>query len=248
MTTMMTSKSVKYITAGLAAAAVLVLPACSNQVNTVAAEDIPVTKITVTTSTAPAAEQAPIPTPTIPRTSDRYAELDGVVRDAAADAKMMWERATGVKLPSLTVVPEGDPSGTHCFTDSKKTPAWACDSGTIVYKRGYLNDLMSKNGIGPVMVIIAHEVGHIGQAANGFGAGENSPREERASDCSAGAYMRYVVEGKSRKDFTSSRDGALAAGLKAFPLDGSGFLDADDAATAVAKYREGFDSGQLCIG
>lgn len=244
---MMTSKSVKYITAGLAAAAVLVLPACSNQVNTTAAEDIPVTKITVTTSTAPAAEQAPIPTPTIPRASDRYAELDGVVRDAAADAKAMWERATGVKLPSLTVVPEGDPSGTHCITSDQLTRAWACDNGTIVYRPAMLKKLMDESGIGPVMVTISHEVAHIGMAANGFGAGETSPREELAADCSSGAYMRYVVEGKSQKGFTSSRDGALEAGLKTYPLDGS-YIPVNDAKKAIAKYRQGFDSGQLCIG
>ncbi|ANO12790.1 hypothetical protein B9M81_02000 [Mycobacteroides abscessus] len=247
MTTMMTSKSVKYITAGLAAAAVLVLPACSNQVNTTAAEDIPVTKVTVTTSTAPAAEQAPIPTPTIPRASDRYAELDGVVRDAAADAKMMWERATGVKLPSLTVVPEGDPAASRCINDDPLSLMWACDSGVIVYRPAMLKQRMDAGGIGPVMVYTSHEVAHIGMAANGFGAGETSHREEKAAMCGAGAYMRYVVEGKSKEDFTSSRDGALEAGLKSYPLDGS-YVSTDVAKDFLAKYREGFDSGQLCIG
>jgi len=246
---MMTNTRAKLITAGLAATAGFLLPACSNQVNTTAAEDIPVTKITVTTSTAPAAEQAPIPTPTIPRTSDRYAEVHKAVRAAAADAKMMWERATGVKLPSLTVVPEGDPRGTHCLNDSARTPAWACDDGTIVYRPAMLKQRMdtSDTKIGPVMVYISHEVAHIGMAANGYGAGENSPKEEQAAMCGAGAYMRYVVAGKSTHGFTSSHDGALAAGLEAYPLDGS-FVPRDHAEVAIAKYREGFDSGQLCIG
>lgn len=239
----------KVITAGLLATAAVMLSACDGGATQSSPDTIPVTKITATAAPAPAAEQAPMPSPTIPRTSDRYAEVDKVVRDTAADAKMMWERATGVKLPSLTVVPEGDPRGTHCLNDDTLTRAWACDDGTIVYRPAMLDELMrtSDTKIGPVMVTIAHEVGHIGQAANGFGAGEDSPREELAADCSSGAYMRYVVEGKSTKGFTSTRDGALAAALQTYPLDGS-YMPVEDAKKALAHYREGFDSGQLCIG
>ena len=238
----------KIAAAGLLATAAIVLPACSSStVEGTAASDIPVTKITptpVTTSTEPVAKDVPIPS--IPRAADRYAELDGVARDAALDNKIMWELATDATLPKLTVVPEGDVRGAHCQTDDPISLAWACDDGTIVYRAAKMDALMTKNGIGPVMAVIAHETAHIGMAANGFGYGETSPREERAANCSAGAYMRRVVEGGSKRGFTSDETSALAAGLKMYPLDGS-YIPAEDAKIALQNYRKGYESGKLCL-
>lgn len=245
----MNTRTGKIITAAAVATAAVMLSACDGGATQSSPDTIPVTKITATAAPAPAAEQAPMPTPTIPRTSGRYAEVHKVVRATAADAKAMWERATGVRLPSLTVVPEGDPRGTHCINDDALSAMWACDDGTIVYRPEKLAARMdvSDTKIGPVMVYASHEVAHIGMAANGFGADSTSHREEQAAMCGAGAYMRYVVEGKSTAGFTSTRDGALAAGLQAYPLDGA-YVPTDRAKDFLAHYRDGFDSGQLCIG
>lgn len=190
------------------------------------------------------------PTPTAEYMRDpRFAEIDHVMEIAAQDARDMWLRDTGKRIPSLYVVGDTLPDASRCPAPNTVATAWMCADGVLVYRQEELLRLASTadTGVLPLVVYAAHEVAHLGQAAHGFGVGTSSPAEERNSDCSAGAYFRRLVD-RTTTRFSVTEAQARQAVRDAHPLDGTGIVSADYAAEVVNAFEHGLDTGQLCTG
>jgi predicted metalloprotease len=122
----------------------------------------------------------------------------------------------------------------------------ACD--LIVYDRALLHELSSDYGrfLGPV--VMAHEFGHAMQARFGFAASGRSIQDETQADCFAGAWTRWVRDGKAQH--LRLRTPELDDVIRGFLLlrDDVGSDPNDSQAHGsyfdrVSAYYEGFDGG-----
>jgi predicted metalloprotease len=121
-----------------------------------------------------------------------------------------------------------------------------CD--LIAYDRALLKELSKDYGRFLVPVVMAHEFGHAMQGRFGFAESGRSIQDETQADCLAGAWTRWVADGKSQH-----------VSLRVPELDGvvRGFLllrdpvgsDANESQAhgsyfdRVSAYYEGFDGG-----
>lgn len=238
----MTNTRTKLITAGLFAAAAIALPACSVSVT-------PGTPVASSTDRAAyLAEKdavTPANTPAANTTVDEYAELDKLVQASVRDAADFWD--IEINLPvSAHAVAKND--GAHCASELADSPAWACASGAVVYDREHMLQLMdAPTGGAAVTLIMGHEVGHIAQHTFDPKFDTGSVLGERAASCSAGAYLRWVVDGKSDV-FEMDMSSAQAAIIEAYPVEGDDGLTPENARIHRQQLTDGLDTGMPCLG
>ncbi|MGZ4548955.1 MAG: neutral zinc metallopeptidase [Blastococcus sp.] len=121
-----------------------------------------------------------------------------------------------------------------------------CDS--IAYDRSLLQELSTDYGRFLVAVVMAHEFGHAMQGRFGFAASGRSIQDETQADCLAGAWTRWVDDGKAAH--VSMRTPELDDVVRGFLLlrDQVGSDPADTQAHGsyfdrVSAYYEGFEGG-----
>ena len=122
----------------------------------------------------------------------------------------------------------------------------SCD--LVVYDRALLEELSSDYGrfLGPV--VMAHEFGHAMQGRFGFAGSGRSIQDETQADCFAGAWTRWVADGKA--EHVSLRTPELDDVIRGFLLlrDDVGSDPNDSQAHGsyfdrVSAFYEGFDGG-----
>jgi predicted metalloprotease len=122
----------------------------------------------------------------------------------------------------------------------------ACD--LIVYDRALLEELSTDYGrfLGPV--VMAHEFGHAMQGRFGFAASGRSIQDETQADCFAGAWTRWVRDGKA--EHLSLRTPELDDVIRGFLLlrddvgsDPNGSQAHGSYFDRVSAFYEGFDGG-----
>ncbi|TYP85929.1 neutral zinc metallopeptidase [Blastococcus xanthinilyticus] len=122
----------------------------------------------------------------------------------------------------------------------------ACD--VIAYDRTMLQELSDDYGRFLVPVVMAHEFGHAMQGRFGFAASGRSIQDETQADCLAGAWTRWVADG--RAEHLSLREPELDDVVRGFLLlrDDVG-SDPDDVEAhgsyfdRVSAFYDGFDTG-----
>jgi predicted metalloprotease len=194
--------------------------------------------------------------------------VDEQTRDALADLQTFWteqfpsvfdKRFTPLQGGYFSVDPNNIdpatyPQGVGCGTDPKdvENNAFYCrapntaHSDSISYDRTFLGELAGKYGQFLPDLVMAHEFGHAVQAR--VGGPDASIAVETQADCYAGAWTKWVADGKAAH--TSLQQSALDQLLLGYlqlrdPIGtspgaqqahGSGF-------DRVSAFQEGFDSG-----
>jgi predicted metalloprotease len=144
----------------------------------------------------------------------------------------------GIGCDAAPTVP--DAVAGNAFYDPK------CD--LIAYDRALLKELSTDYGRFLVPVVMAHEFGHAMQGRFGFASSGRSIQDETQADCFAGAWTRWVADGKSQhvalrvpeldqvvRGFLLLRDD-VGSDPNATQAHGSYF-------DRVSAYYEGFDGG-----
>ena len=142
------------------------------------------------------------------------------------------------RVPALPAAP--DSVSGNAFYDP------GCDS--IAYDRSLLQELSTDYGRFLVAVVMAHEFGHAMQGRFGFAASGRSIQDETQADCLAGAWTRWVDDGKAAH--VSMRTPELDDVVRGFLLlrDQVGSDPGDTQAHGsyfdrVSAYYEGFTGG-----
>jgi predicted metalloprotease len=133
--------------------------------------------------------------------------------------------------------------------------AFYCNlDNSVSWDRGQLLPLLTQN-FGPLAVtmVLAHEMGHAIQyqlgPASGINQGTPSIVLEQQADCYAGAFMRFVAEGKAKHFEMSTGDGlnkVLATTFFVRDAPGGSFTDEQahgNAFDRVFAFQAGFASG-----
>jgi len=122
----------------------------------------------------------------------------------------------------------------------------ACD--LIAYDRSLLEELSTDYGRFLVPVVMAHEFGHAMQKRFGYAASGRSIQDETQADCFAGAWSRWVADGKA--EHTSLRTPELDGVVRGFLLlrddvgsDPEGAQAHGSFFDRVSAFYEGFDGG-----
>lgn len=194
--------------------------------------------------------------------------VDTQARNALADLQTFWTQqfpsVFGKQFTPLqggyfsvdpnNIDPATYPQGVGCGSDPKdvENNAFYCQarnephSDSISYDRTFLGELASKYGRFLPDLVMAHEFGHAVQTR--IGGPDASIAVETQADCYAGAWTRWVADGKA--SHTSLQESELDQLLQGYLLlrdpigtpsgaqsaHGSGF-------DRVSAFQEGFDSG-----
>jgi predicted metalloprotease len=195
--------------------------------------------------------------------------IDRFARNALADLQAFWQQA----YPEFFHGPYRPLSGGYFSVDSRRVDPGAyprtgigcahapsapdsvagnayydpsCDS--IAYDRALLQELANDYGRFLVPVVMAHEFGHAMQGRFGFAASGRSIQDETQADCFAGAWTRWVDDGKARH--VTLRAPELDDVLRGFLLLRDQVGSDPDATQAhgsyfdrVSAFYEGFDAG-----
>ena len=216
-----------------------------------------------------AGEPVDVAAQAFPITGAGSTPIDQFARNALTDLNTFWSRAypeffhgafrplsggyfsVDSKHPDRAAYP---PSGIGCARspaapDSVSGNAFydpECDS--IAYDRSLLQGLSTDYGRFLVAVVMAHEFGHAMQGRFGFAAAGRSIQDETQADCFAGAWTRWVDDGKAAH--VSLRTPELDAVVRGFLLlrDQVGSDPAGNQAHGsyfdrVSAYYEGFEGG-----
>jgi predicted metalloprotease len=121
-----------------------------------------------------------------------------------------------------------------------------CD--LVAYDRALLQELTHDYGRFLVPVVMAHEFGHAMQGRFGFAASGRSIQDETQADCFAGAWTRWVADGKA--EHVSLRTPELDDVVRGFLLlkddagsDPEGTEAHGSFFDRVSAYYEGYDGG-----
>jgi predicted metalloprotease len=121
-----------------------------------------------------------------------------------------------------------------------------CD--LVAYDRALLEELSTDYGRFLVPVVMAHEFGHAMQNRFGYAASGRSIQDETQADCFAGAWSRWVADGKA--EHVALRTPELDGVVRGFLLlrDDVGSDPEDSQAHGsyfdrVSAFYEGFDGG-----
>jgi predicted metalloprotease len=194
---------------------------------------------------------------------------DQLTRNALADLNAFWSQAyptffgapfTPLKNGYFSVdsdaIDEGayPPTGIGCAGSPAKPDQVAgnayydpqCD--LIVYDRALLKELSSDYGRFLAPVVMAHEFGHAMQGRFGFATDGRSIQDETQADCFAGAWTRWVRDGKA--EHVSLRTPELDGVIRGFLLlrddvgsDPNGSQAHGSYFDRVSAFYEGFDGG-----
>jgi predicted metalloprotease len=210
-----------------------------------------------------------VPAQAFPITGVSDEPIDRFARNALADLNKFWEQAYPANfgqpfrplrggyfsVDSQAVDAGSYPAtGIGCSTsptspDSVAGNAFydpACDS--IAYDRALLAELSTDYGRFLVAVVMAHEFGHAMQGRFGFARSGRSIQDETQADCFAGAWTRWVDDGKA--PHVALRTSELDDVLRGFLLlrDQVGSDPNDKQAHGsyfdrISAFYEGFDGG-----
>lgn len=190
-------------------------------------------------------------------------DTDEFARTAVSDIEEFWETAFGEtfdgEFTPVTNVLSWDSAGVNtefCGEDTLgvENAGFCSDDNTIGWDRGVLlPSLREANGDMGVSMVLAHEYGHSVAEQSGIDAdGTPTLVSEQQADCLAGAYMRWVAEGKSPRFTLSTGDGLnnVLSAMISFrdPLsnegdDDAGFNEHGSAFERVSAFQFGFGDG-----
>jgi predicted metalloprotease len=190
-------------------------------------------------------------------------ETDEFARTAVSDIEEFWESAFGEtfdgEFTPVTNVLSWDSAGVNtefCGEDTLgvENAGFCSDDNTIGWDRGVLlPSLREANGDMGVSMVLAHEYGHSVAEQSGIDSdGTPTLVSEQQADCLAGAYMRWVAEGKSPRFTLSTGDGlnSVLSAMISFrdPLsnegdDDAGFNEHGSAFERVSAFQFGFGDG-----
>lgn len=196
------------------------------------------------------------------------AAVDTRTRDALADLQTFWTdqfpSVFGKQFTPLqggyfsvdpnNIDPATYPQGIGCSSDPKdvENNAFYCrapntaHSDSISYDRTFLDELATKYGRFLPDLVMAHEFGHAVQTR--VGGPNASIAVETQADCYAGAWAKWVADGKA--SHTSLQQSELDQLLRGYLLlrDPIGTPSGADSAHGsgfdrVSAFQEGFDTG-----
>jgi predicted metalloprotease len=191
-------------------------------------------------------------------------QIDKLARQAVSDIEEYWGQAYGEtfdgEFSPVEALISWDANGfddtSFCGDDTYGlvNAAFCFDDETIGWDRGELLPSLRKSyGDMGMTMVLAHEYGHAVQHHAGL-KDENTPTlvSEQQADCFAGAYMRWVAEGKSPRFTLSTGEGLnnVLAAVIAFrdPLLAEGDPEAgvDEHGSAferLSAFQFGFTDG-----
>jgi hypothetical protein len=197
---MNTTTRAKLITAGLLAAAVSVLPACSTQVSGTAVEPAAAAPAT-TTAAAPYSN--PVPETTAPRmkpiVAPEYEELANTVDEAAEWFANFWVANQGGPL-GVDIVQFDRIEGAPCLPDNgvSVNSAWICPNDPVkrsiaVYLPNTQKYVWEKGGESAVFWLVGHEASHYGLVDLDLSVDTGGNLEELRATCGAGSFVATVA-------------------------------------------------------
>ena len=146
-------------------------------------------------------------------------KIDKLAANAVSDLEDYWDQAYGDtfngQFTPVEALVSWDANGFDdtSFCDENTyglvNAAFCFDDNTIGWDRGELLPALRKSyGDMGVTLVLAHEYGHAVQHQSGLD-NKKTPTlvSEQQADCFAGAYMRWVAEGKSPRFTLSTGDG-----------------------------------------
>lgn len=178
-------------------------------------------------------------------------EVDEFGRNAVSDIEEFWETAYGESFDGdftpVTNVLSWDSDGVNtefCGGDTVGVvnAGYCSDDNTIGWDRGVLMpSLREANGDMGVTMVLAHEYGHAVSDQSGM-TGDDTPTlvSEQQADCLAGAYMRWVAEGKSPRFALSTGDG-LNSVLSAMISVRDPLADENDLSAGANEHGSAFE-------
>jgi predicted metalloprotease len=179
-------------------------------------------------------------------------DIDALAAAAVSDIEEYWDHAFPETFSGHRFTPIGklvswdsrEFDGMFCGMDTIDlvNAGFCVADNTIGWDRGdLLPTLHATNGDMGVAMVLAHEYGHTIVRQAGLN-GPNTPVlvSEQQADCLAGAYMRWVAEGSSRRFTLSTGDGlnSVLAALIGFrdPL-----FSAGDLLTSIDEHGSAFE-------
>ncbi|WP_169514529.1 neutral zinc metallopeptidase [Actinokineospora enzanensis] len=203
-------------------------------------------------------------------------EIDRLAATVVTDVRTFWEQT----FPVAFGKPFKDLSGGYYSVDTSDsaapTPpcaesaaevegnAYYCpDADMMAWDRAALLPVLKERfGEASVVLVLAHEMGHAVQSRSGIGMSERKSDPgryptilvEAMADCYAGAFVRWVTDGKSpHLRLPAERmDSALASLITFRDPVGTDQTDRGahgDAFDRVSAFQDGFDQGvKLCAG
>jgi predicted metalloprotease len=211
-----------------------------------------------------------VPPSAFPITGATDSPIDQFARNALTDLNMFWKKAyptyfggrpfrplaggyfsvdsqgnqrgvfppTGIGCRALYIAPHTVAGNAAYFPQ--------CDS--IAYDRSLLEELSKDYGRFLVAVVMAHEFGHALQGRFGLASSGRSIQDETQADCFAGAWARWVDEGKAEHVALKTRE--LDDVLRGFLLlrdqvgsDPQGRQAHGSYFDRVSAFYEGFEDG-----
>jgi predicted metalloprotease len=213
--------------------------------------------------------------PAFVRNTD-FGDIDRLAATVITDVQRYWQETFptvfGKEWEDLRggfySVDTADPAAPAAPCTSKPSDvegnAFYCPTADIIAwdRTALLPVLRDRFGEAAVMIVLAHEMGHAVQRRSGVAVGGSGQDQERyptiaveaMADCYAGAFVKWVTEGKAThlRIERSGLDPALEA-LVSF-RDPVGTSQADegahgDAFDRVSAFQDGFEQGsKLCAG
>lgn len=174
-------------------------------------------------TTSPSGPRPGVPDATLPVVNTDHGEMDRLAANTLSDVDDFWAG----QLPAVFGRPfkpaskltsyDSDGADQRVCAGQESTAgvvnAFYCDlDNSVSWDRGELLPMLVQN-FGPLAVtmVLAHEMGHAVQTQLGPLSGINNATPsivlEQQADCYAGAFMRYVAEGKAKHFQMSTGDG-----------------------------------------
>ncbi len=213
------------------------------------------------TSTTASTTTAPPPPADLEIAGSDGSELNDVIGNAIVDLEAFWTDAYPEAYQAdyeplsgglFAIDSSTDPANVPCASGPDITElldnAFYCPPGDAVVwdQEGFMPDLAKRYGDFTVAVVIAHEWGHVIQDRAQFA--EASVTTELQADCFAGAWVKHVDDGDSKRFSvtTDDLDQSLAGILSLRDAPG-GFADDEQAHGSgfdrVGAFQEGFENG-----
>ena len=201
--------------------------------------ELPVAESTSETTTPTTTTTPPRPTPK----SDPYTDLDKLINTYALDSQDFW-RARDVIFMQFAY-PDTDPAMSSC--QGRGNPIWRCKGGKIGYDPEAMQRILNQGGTAAVSILVSHESGHFGHEKYDPNRNTGDHAEERLAQCSAGAYMRAVVDGKSKRNSATVEETLRGLDV-AYPEGGiPGKVTAKEMTELREAFRAGYLVGEPCL-